>query len=115
MHSVFIRIAPRVNISFPNSYDILPVYQGNEIRSRRLIEVHVTSRSPYVSALRYTLFFKGIPRCIIMDARTENIDVIDMQMALRLYHGDTYSGEKSVIAGSSHSNQTGYSFCNTMY
>ena len=40
-----------------------------------------------------------------MDAGTENVQIISMQKALRWYHDDRCSGEKSVIVGSSHSNQ----------
>lgn len=40
-----------------------------------------------------------------MDAGTENVVVADMQKALRWYHGDSMSGERSVIVGSSHTNQ----------
>ena len=40
-----------------------------------------------------------------MDAGTENVVVADMQKAFRWYHGDNTAGERSVIVGSSHTNQ----------
>ena len=53
----------------------------------------------------YLSSFAGVPRCIRTDAGTENVTIINMQKALRWYHDDEQSGEKSVIVGSSHSNQ----------
>ena len=43
-----------------------------------------------------------------MDAGTENVIVKDIQMAFRWEHRDEMAGEKSVIIGSSHSNQVLY-------
>ncbi|XP_053402949.1 uncharacterized protein LOC128558122 [Mercenaria mercenaria] len=40
-----------------------------------------------------------------MDAGTENVVVEDMQKSFRWYHGDDMAGERSVIVGSSHTNQ----------
>lgn len=58
-----------------------------------------------IEHLHVISFFSGVPRCLRMDAGTENVDVIDMQKSFRWYHGDSYAGENSVIVGSSHSNQ----------
>lgn len=48
---------------------------------------------------------KGVPRCVRMDNGTENIVVEDLQMAFRWNDTDDMSANKSVIRGSSHSNQ----------
>jgi murein tripeptide amidase MpaA len=45
-----------------------------------------------------------------MDAGTENGTVANMQKALRWFHNDAMSKEKSVIIGSSHTNQVGMHF-----
>ena len=53
----------------------------------------------------FDIILTGVPRCIRMDAGTENVVVADLQRAFRWYHDDDMSGEKSVIIGSSHTNQ----------
>ena len=53
----------------------------------------------------FLILFAGTPRCIRTDAGTENVTIINMQKALGWYHDDEQSGERSVIVGSSHSNQ----------
>ena len=63
--------------------------------------------------IRYVKYFffsekkSGVPRCIRMDTGTENGTVANMQKAFRWFHEDTMSKEKSVIIGSSHTNQVG--------
>ena len=47
----------------------------------------------------------GVPRCVRIDAGTENILVEDIQMAFRWDNADDMSAPNSVIKGSSHSNQ----------
>lgn len=78
--------------------------------SRRILWLKVarTNNDPQVIAgyfLEYVTEIKGVPRCIRMDAGTENVKVIDMQKALRWHHSDRCAGDRSVIVGSSHTNQ----------
>lgn len=56
--------------------------------------------------------FTGVPRCLRMDAGTENTLTEDIQKAFRYDHNDDMAGSRSVIKGSSHSNQVcGFCFC----
>jgi len=48
---------------------------------------------------------KAVPRCIRMDGGTENGYIENIQKSLRWNDNDAMSGEKSVIIGSSHTNQ----------
>ena len=47
----------------------------------------------------------GVPRCLRMDAGTENVELENIQKAFRWDHLDDMAADKSVITGSSHSNQ----------
>lgn len=47
----------------------------------------------------------GVPRCIRIDAGTENGHIEDMQKAFCWNNDDAMAGDKSVIIGSSTSNQ----------
>ncbi|XP_033756622.1 uncharacterized protein LOC117339248 isoform X1 [Pecten maximus] len=78
--------------------------------SRRVLWLKVarTNNDPRVVASYFLEFVEeinGVPRCIRADGGTENGSVEDMQKALRWYDDDDMSGEKSVIIGSSTSNQ----------
>ncbi|XP_053406569.1 uncharacterized protein LOC123562335 [Mercenaria mercenaria] len=78
--------------------------------SRRILWLKVahSNNNPNIIAAYFLEFVKeirGVPRCIRMDAGTENVVVEDMQKAFRWYHGDDMAGERSVIVGSSHTNQ----------
>lgn len=78
--------------------------------SRRVLwlQVLVSNNSPQIVAtqfLHYLREINGAPRCVRMDCGTENTLVEDMQKAFRWDHTDDMAGEKSVIKGSSHSNQ----------
>ncbi|KAJ8307295.1 hypothetical protein KUTeg_009205, partial [Tegillarca granosa] len=67
-----------------------------------------TNNNPKVTAayfLNYVKEISGVPRCIRMDRGTENGYLEDMQKTFRWDQSDTMSGEKSVIIGSSHTNQ----------
>jgi len=46
-----------------------------------------------------------VPKCIGIDAGTENTCIEKIQKTFRWYDGDEMSGEKSVIIGKSTSNQ----------
>ncbi|XP_045190917.1 uncharacterized protein LOC123547721 [Mercenaria mercenaria] len=78
--------------------------------SRKILWLKVarSNNDPKVVAtlfLEYLNAINGVPRCIRTDAGTENVLVQDMQMAFRWEHSDDMSAERSVIIGSSHSNQ----------
>lgn len=47
----------------------------------------------------------AVPRCIRMDAGTENVLIEDIEMAFRWEDVDDMAADKSVLRGSSHSNQ----------
>lgn len=49
----------------------------------------------------------GAPRCVRIDAGTENVYIEDIQKSFRWYHNDDMCGEKSVIKGRSMCNQVG--------
>ncbi|WAR14378.1 hypothetical protein MAR_004483 [Mya arenaria] len=79
--------------------------------SRRILWLKVanSNNNPNIIAAYFLEFVKeigGVLRCIRMDAGTENVVVEDMQKAFRWYHGDNMAGERSVIVGSSHTNQS---------
>lgn len=48
---------------------------------------------------------KGVPRCIRVDAGTENVLLEDIQKSFRWDHADDMAAEKSFLIGSSQSNQ----------
>ncbi|XP_071083889.1 uncharacterized protein [Haliotis cracherodii] len=78
--------------------------------SRKILwlEVSNTNNNPYVVASYFLNFIEtlqGVPRCIRMDAGTENGVIEDMQKSFRWHHTDEMAGESSVIIGSSNSNQ----------
>ncbi|XP_069109308.1 uncharacterized protein [Argopecten irradians] len=78
--------------------------------SRRVLWLMVarTNNNPQVVAsyfLDYMKEIKGVPRCVRMDAGTENVVIEDIQKSFRWEDADDMSAEKSVIIGSSYSNQ----------
>ncbi|XP_046569874.1 uncharacterized protein LOC124278183 [Haliotis rubra] len=78
--------------------------------SRRILWLRVsnTNNDPGVIAsyfLDYLKEIQGVPRCIKMDEGTENGVVENIQKAFRWFHGDERCGDRSVITGSSHTNQ----------
>lgn len=78
--------------------------------SRRILWLRVarTNNNPKVVAsyfLDYVEEIAGVPRCIRIDAGTENGHIEDMQKAFRWNDDDAMAGDKSVIIGSSTSNQ----------
>ncbi|XP_021363765.1 uncharacterized protein LOC110457004 [Mizuhopecten yessoensis] len=78
--------------------------------SRRVLWLNVgrTNNNPHIIGyyfMQYVDEIKGVPRCIRMDCGTENVLVEDIQKAFRWDNDDDMAGEKSVIRGSSHSNQ----------
>ncbi|XP_053407737.1 uncharacterized protein LOC123556376 isoform X2 [Mercenaria mercenaria] len=86
-----------------------PIHGAIDGYSRRILWLHVavSNNNPSIVA---TFFLKylcdiNVPRCVRMDGGTENILVEDIQKAFRWEHTDDMAAEKSVIIGSSHSNQ----------
>uniref|UniRef100_K1QD53 Uncharacterized protein n=1 Tax=Magallana gigas TaxID=29159 RepID=K1QD53_MAGGI len=85
--------------------------EGVSLRfSRRILWLRVarTNNNPKVVAsyfLDYVEEIAGVPRCIRIDAGTENGHIEDMQKAFRWNDDDAMAGDKSVIIGSSTSNQ----------
>lgn len=78
--------------------------------SRRILWLKAinSNNDPHVVAtlfMEYVNDIKAVPRCVRMDAGTENVLVEDIQKAFRWEHHDSMSGEYSVLKGSSHSNQ----------
>lgn len=80
--------------------------------SRRILWLRVasarTNNNPRVVAsyfLDYVEEIAGVPRCIRIDAGTENGHIEDMQKAFHWNDDDAMTGDKSVIIGSSTSNQ----------
>uniref|UniRef100_K1Q1M5 Integrase core domain-containing protein n=1 Tax=Magallana gigas TaxID=29159 RepID=K1Q1M5_MAGGI len=51
------------------------------------------------------MLITSAPRCVRLDAGTENIYIEDIQKSFRWYHDDDMCGKKSVIIGRSMSNQ----------
>lgn len=58
----------------------------------------------------YSLIFIGCPQMVRSDRGTENCILATCQMALRHYHGDTFSGEKSFRYGKSTRNTVNNNF-----
>ena len=54
---------------------------------------------------RQISFCVGVPRCVRMDDGTENVLIEDIEKAFRWEHIDDMAADKSVLRGSSHSNQ----------
>ncbi|XP_060573061.1 uncharacterized protein LOC132730984 isoform X2 [Ruditapes philippinarum] len=87
-----------------------PIHAAIDGFSRRLLWLEAVSsnNNPKIVAtlfLRYIQEIKGVPRCLRMDCGTENTLTEDIQKAFRHNHTDSMAGSKSVIKGSSHSNQ----------
>nr|XP_022321063.1 uncharacterized protein LOC111123185 [Crassostrea virginica] len=78
--------------------------------SRRILWLKVarTNNDPSVVAsyfLKYLEEINSAPRCVRIDAGTENVYIEDIQKSFRWYHNDDMCGEKSVIKGRSMCNQ----------
>ncbi|XP_045208788.2 uncharacterized protein LOC123560686 [Mercenaria mercenaria] len=88
----------------------LAIHGATDGNSRRVLwlKVNRTNNDPKVVAsyfLEVVTEAKGAQRCIRMDAGSENGVVANMQKSFRWFHGDEMAGAKSVLIGSSPSNQ----------
>ena len=61
----------------------------------------------YIVELEWAFYFLGCPTVVRLDCGTENGKVAAVQIAFRMSHGDSLSGQNSVRYGHSHSNVVG--------
>ncbi|CAC5397078.1 unnamed protein product [Mytilus coruscus] len=67
-----------------------------------------SNKNPRIVAFDYVHYLKtikGVPRMVLADAGTENVDIKYIQMALRSFHNDDVAGCRSFTVGKSSANQ----------
>ena len=69
----------------------------------------------YIVASEWAFGFLGCPTVVRLDCGTENGKVAAVQIAFRMSHGDSLSGQNSVRYGHSHSNVVGTQWSCTSY